>query len=127
MGVACAIMWWTPRSPLYCKLVNRGKETAVTEGSHVLAKLIALNVRDAARFHSLFDPSPSTVDPPPSPPPAPPASDLIPSAPPKVDVRDANTGNLTGWQKGRVGHGDYLLRRIRHFPLRHEARQGVHG
>ena len=48
---------------MYCKVVNRTKETTVVEGNRVIARMLALNVRDPARFESLFDDSPVSVDP----------------------------------------------------------------
>ena len=63
MGVARAALWWLPGSPVYCKIVNRSKDTAVVEGNRVIARMITLNVRDLGRFESLFDEAPSTVDP----------------------------------------------------------------
>ena len=70
-GVARAALWWLPGSPVYCKLGKRRKETAVMKGCRVIARLVALNVRDPARFESLFDENPSTVAPPPPPPASP--------------------------------------------------------
>ena len=96
-GFARAVCWWQPGHPVYCKLVNRGRAKVAIEG-RVIAKMIALNVRDPARFHSLFDASPSAVDPPLPPPPTEPT----PSAdtkPPRIDPASANTGSLGVSQK----------------------------
>ena len=64
VGVARAVLWWLPGSLVYCKVVNRAEETAVVEGNRVVARMVALNVRDPARFESLFDGFPASVDPP---------------------------------------------------------------
>ena len=63
VGIAREALLWWPGFPLYCKLVNRSKETTAVEGCRVIARPVALNVRDPARFESLFDETPSTVDP----------------------------------------------------------------
>lgn len=107
VGIARAVMWWTPGMPVYCKLVNTSKVDAVLSGSPVVARLVALNVRDNTRFGSLFDTSPSTIDPP-----LPRAdtlasepstdSDSEDTPPPKVDVKDANMGQLGALQKHQL-------------------------
>ena len=72
--------------------------------------MVALNVRDAARFESLFDDRPSVIDPPaPSPQPQvqPPVAmtdvtlDLIRSIP-KVKVENANLGTLGALRKDQM-------------------------
>lgn len=37
IGVARAVLWWVPGTPIYCKLVNTGKQGAIVPGSPVLA------------------------------------------------------------------------------------------
>lgn len=64
VGVARAVLWGLPGSPLYCKLMNRSKETTVKKACRVIARLVSLSIRDHARFGSLFDETPCTVDPP---------------------------------------------------------------
>ena len=44
----------------YCE--PQRKDTAVVEGNRVIARMIALNVHDPARFESLFDETPCIVD-----------------------------------------------------------------
>lgn len=68
VGVARSVCWWEPGMPVYCKLVNRSKEPEEFVTSAPVARMIALNVRDATRFESLFDDEPSVVDPPVAPP-----------------------------------------------------------
>lgn len=53
MEVTRAVMWWIPGSPVYCKVVSRGKETVAVQGSRVIARMIALSVQDRAGFDSL--------------------------------------------------------------------------
>ena len=107
VGVARAVMWWTPGTPVYCKVVNTSKVDSVISGRPTVARMIALNVRDPARFDSLFDASPSAVDPPacitdtaPASPPSEPSVPPVP--PPTVDVREANLGNLGALEKDQL-------------------------
>ena len=105
VGVARAVLWWQPGSPVYCKLVNRSKENAEVTGSGVIARMIALNVRDAARFESLFDEAPSAVDLP-----LPLQALNVPCVPSKINVdlatrivaADANLGTLGALQKQQL-------------------------
>lgn len=62
VGVAKAVIWWLPGDPVYCKFVNRTNDRVAVRTNRPGARMIALNVGDAARFRSLFDPDPSTVD-----------------------------------------------------------------
>lgn len=104
VGVARGVSWWTPGTPVYCKLVNRTKDQGCVVGSAVIARIIAVNVRDRSRFESRFDDSPSTVDPPlPPPPPISVPSPSPGSEPePKVQVQNANMGNLGSLQKDQL-------------------------
>ena len=105
VGVARALLWWLPGSPVYCKVVNRSKQTAEVEGNRVIARMIALNVRDPARFESFCDDSPASVDPP-----LPlrardmsGASNTGRTAPlTKVQASDANSGTLGFLQKQQL-------------------------
>ena len=64
VGVARSVRWWDPGMPVYCKLVNRNKESEAINLGGLVARMVALNARDAARFESLFDDCPSVIDPP---------------------------------------------------------------
>ena len=78
-----------------CKLVNRGNEPANVSNSTPIAHLIALNSRNAHRFQSLFDESPSTTDPCVPKPPKPLPPTVTPAeAPPECQAKDANLGQL---------------------------------
>lgn len=107
VGVARSVNWWEPGMPVYRKLVNRSKQSEECVAGGPVARMIALTVRDAARFESLFDDQPSVVDPPT----APPASDLKPPVVavdptleplPKLQVENANMGSLGALQKGQL-------------------------
>lgn len=105
LGVARAVMWWTPGTPVYCKLVNRGNLDSAIVGRPVVARMIALNVRDESRFRSLFDESPSVLDPPVPCPDAPSPEPVFVSGAAvdrKVDVRNANLGQLGALQKHQL-------------------------
>ena len=104
VGVARAVMWWTPGSPVYCKLVNRGKGTVSIEGSRVIARMVALNVRDQPGFESLFDTSPAASDPPLLPrETAPPRDASAPTDPStRVRVEDVNMGTLGSLKKQQL-------------------------
>ena len=90
--------------------MNRGKSKAELKTNGMVARLVALNVRDPARYRSLFDDAPSTVNQPIPPPPplSSPESDQR-SSESQVKLSDANLGQL-----GRVEKGD-LLRILRDF------------
>ena len=112
IGVARSVMWYTPGSPVYIKVVNRTNEDFDLVGSAPIARMVAVNVRDPARFHSLFDPAPSTVDPPSPEPPFPTArtpDDRPAEQEQKVRVEDANLGTLGAAQKQQ------LVRVLRRF------------
>ena len=105
VGVAKSVMWWTPGSPVYVKVVNRTKENSQVVGATPIARMVALNVRDKARFESLFDHDPSTVDPPVPEPPLPVdnESDVLPDGPERtVRWQDANMGTLGALQKQQL-------------------------
>ena len=95
VGAGRGVIWWKPGTPVVCKLVNRGNEPAKVSNSTPVAHIIALNSRNAQRFQSLFDESPSTTD----------LCILKPSklllptatpaeAPPECQAKDANLGQL---------------------------------
>ena len=93
--------------PVYCKLVNRTNQPEVVAATTSVARMVALNVRDAARFESLFDTRPSVLDPPVAPPTtdcAPPvvATDPTLEPHPKVKVENANMGTLGTLQKDQL-------------------------
>ena len=92
VGIPPGIQWWEPGSLIYCKLVNRGNTSAKIQCGHPVARMIAVNTRDPERFRSLFDPSPSTVDPS-----SPPTQELHaePSVDERVNVQKANCGKLS--------------------------------
>ena len=110
VGVARAVCWWTPGMPVYSKLVNTTKDSVVITPGGPVARMVALNVRDAARFESLFDNRPSVVDPPAEPPQPqvqPPVAmtdaTLDPIRPiPKVKVENANLGTLGALRKDQM-------------------------
>ena len=103
VGVARGVIWWKPGTPVICKLVNRGNEPAKVSNSTPIVHMIALNSRNAHRFQSLFDKSPSTTDrcvpkpPKPLPPTATPAE-----APFECQAKDANSGQLGPHKKWQL-------------------------
>ncbi|CAB1110204.1 unnamed protein product [Ectocarpus sp. CCAP 1310/34] len=103
VGIARAVMWWTPGTPVYCKLVNRDAQVVEVTNGSICARMIALNVRDRGRFDSLFDDTPSTVDPPLPDPVVVPTRDTSDetsaASPPTVRAADANMGQLGALQK----------------------------
>ena len=107
VGVARSVCWWEPGMPVYCKLVNRSNQPADFVASSPVARMVALNVRDAARFETLFDSQPSVVDPPALPPEPhlkPPVVAVDPTLEPsaKTRARSANMGTLGSLQKGQL-------------------------
>ena len=54
---------------MYCKLVHRGQPAVAVRRGHPVARIMAVNVRDLARFKTLFGALPPTVDPSVPPPP----------------------------------------------------------
>lgn len=106
VGVARSVCWWQQGMPVYCKLVNRSKTSEVLVAEGPLARMVALNVRVATRFESLFDDQPSVVDPIvelPDPEVRPPvvAVDSLKSIP-TVKVGNANMGTLGAPQKDQL-------------------------
>lgn len=63
VDVARSVCWWEPGMPVYCKLVNRKNQSEMVVADGSVARMLALSVRDAARFEGLFDSRPSVVDP----------------------------------------------------------------
>lgn len=105
VGIARSVMWWTPGSPVYVKVVNRTNEDFDLVGRAPIARMIALNVRDKDRFDSLFDAAPSSVDPPVPAPPLPEdieTDDLRAGKEKTVKVSDANMGTLGALQKQQL-------------------------
>lgn len=104
MGIAKGVLWWVPGFPVYSKLAYKGKDRAEGKTAGIIARMMALNVCDPARLHSLFNDTPSAVDQAttPLPPAACPESDPIPSEPQQVRVSDANMEQLGGEDKGEV-------------------------
>ena len=105
VGVARGIQWWDPCMPVPCKIVSRGNSFANIDRGHPVAQMIAANTRDTERFNSLFDSSPSTLDPR--------TSSLEQLRPTKlttpehqpheqVSVEDANCGQLGVKQKAHL-------------------------
>ena len=104
--VAKSVMWWVPGSPVYVKVVNRTNKQFDLVGAAPIARMIALNVRDKARFQSLFDDTPSSVDPPlPEPPLAKEhnaSSRVSDDYERTVRAGDANMGTLGALQKQQM-------------------------
>lgn len=62
IGFARGVQWWEPGTPLCRKVVNGGTSGTTVSVEHPMARVIAVNVRDGDRFHSLFVcTSPDTV------------------------------------------------------------------
>ncbi|CAB1104547.1 unnamed protein product [Ectocarpus sp. CCAP 1310/34] len=126
--VARALMWWVPGSPVSCKLVNRGKEKVAVEGSRVIARMVALSVRDKPAFDSLFDTAPSAADPPlaprepRAPSPSPPDGESIP----RVRVEDANLGALGTLKKQQLVNVLAAFIENGLFPIDQKASAGLH-
>ena len=101
VGLARGVQWWRPGTPVTCKLVNRGNLPGRVPIGSPIARLIAMNTRDAARFDSLFHHGPSTTDPPhaDTPPHAPMAREGGSGESTPVRVEDANYGQLGVQQK----------------------------
>ena len=105
VGVARGVQWWEPGTPVYCKIVNRSNTRGKVLRGHPIARMIAVNVRDSARFQSLFDANPSTVEP--SVPPLKPqtvdenGTDNTPVE--CVKTENANLGQLSVDQKQQLG------------------------
>ena len=95
--------------PVPCKIVNRGNSFAKIVRGHPVAYMVAVDTKDTERFNSLFDSSPSTLDPR-----APSLEQLRPTKPTtpehqpheEVRVEDVNCGQLSVKQKA---HLDSLL------------------
>ena len=54
LGCARGAQWWAPGTPLLCKMVNTSKAPAVAQAGRVVARAIALEVRDKERLQKLF-------------------------------------------------------------------------
>lgn len=58
VGLARGVQWWTPRTPLACKVVNKTKAPRRICKDIVVAKVIALNTSDRERMQTLLAPVP---------------------------------------------------------------------
>ena len=85
------------------KLVNRGNEPAKVSNSIPIVHMIARNSRNAHRFQSLIDETPSTTDPyiPNPPKPLPPTATPA-EAPPECQAKDANLSQLDPNEKWQL-------------------------
>ena len=93
--VTRGVVWWKPGTPVICKRVNRGNEPVKASKSNPTAHIIVHNSRNAHRFQSLFDKSPSTTDPCVPKPPKPLPSTATPAeAPPECQAKNTNLGPL---------------------------------
>ena len=103
VGIARGVQWWIPGTPVSCRVVNRSKVPGAVPTNRVVARLVAMNTRDTARFNSLLHQGPSTTDPPSSPQAShtrqPSAEETDEGPPTAVRVEDANYGQLSLQQK----------------------------
>lgn len=62
--VCCAggVEWWSPITPVFCELVNRGKKVAVIPQDRLIALIIALQTHDSEIFNCLLNMEPLTSD-----------------------------------------------------------------
>ena len=103
VGVARGVQWWVPGTPVSCRVVNKSKSPGAVPTNRVVARLVAMNTRDTARFNSLLHQGPSTTDLP-GPRQAshveqPSAEEADGGPPTAVRVEDANYGQLGLHQK----------------------------
>ena len=106
VGIARGVQWWEPGTPSYCKMVNTGRAAGVVRCGHLIAKVIALNVRDDDRFRTLFvhplPPSLTRLKSPADDPPPIPDSGNNETPTRGVVLSDANIGRLSVSQKNRL-------------------------
>ena len=104
LEVARGVQWWERNTPIYVKVVNRGKTPASIPCGKPIARMIAVNTHDAERFSRLLNNSPLTSDRP-SPQPS---AEIQPRTGPSseepepvdaVRASDANCGQLSAQQK----------------------------
>ena len=54
VGAAQGVQWWDPQMSLVCKVVNTTKIACVVEKGTVVAKVVAVNVRDRERLRNSY-------------------------------------------------------------------------